>query len=266
MKKRFFATLMGTLIGATLILGGCGSSAKTADEAPLPEVKVAEVVEEAPTPTETDSAPTEEVKEEVPEEVVEEVPEEVPEETPEEASETETTEEATEATEVEIVKDVPAEVQAAGNTAAAPVETAKTVATATIIDKYIADGVFSEEDHVNYGAEMGAESTNDYPNHWDVHLNYTSSDYYVAIGTNAQDATYAYVGIADWKSGNGITYCCLYDYTKSTDNVPVYSDGVFVPRQLLYDFETTINYMKSNPDAHQKPSIPGMTWIGWDEW
>ncbi|MDO4967247.1 MAG: hypothetical protein Q4E70_00555 [Candidatus Saccharibacteria bacterium] len=263
MKKRFFATLMGTLIGATLILGGCGSSAKTADEAPLPEIEVAGVAETPAPEAETDSASTETVKEETLEEVVEESPEEAPEATAEEPKEEvkETTEEAevAEATEVEIVKDVPTEVQAAE-------PQATEVSYATVIDKYIADGVFSEEDHVAYGAEMGAESTDDYPNHWDIHLNYTSSDYYVAVGTNAQDATYAYVGIADWKSGNGITYCCLYDYTKSTDNVSVYSDGVFVPRQLLYDFETTINYMKSNPDAHQKPSIPGMTWIGWDEW
>ena len=265
MKKRFFATLMGTLIGATLILGGCGSSAKTADEAPLPKIEVAEVAETPAPETETDSASAEEVKEEVPEEVAEEVPEEVPEETPEEASETETTEEATEATEVEIVKDVPAEVQAAGNTAT-PVETAKTVATATIIDKYIADGDFSKEDHVAYGAEMGVPRVYEEAQNWGASFIYEDAGYYVAFGTSAQDATYAYVGIGHMNPDT-ITYCCLYDYTKAdANNITVYSDGTCIPKQALYDLEATLNYMKSNPDTSNKPSISGMNWIGWDEW
>ncbi|MBQ2639008.1 hypothetical protein IJF91_03015 [Candidatus Saccharibacteria bacterium] len=262
---------MGALIGTSLVLGGCGSSAKTADEAPLPEVEVAEVAEVAETPApeaETDSASTETVKEETLEEVVEEAPEEAPEATAEEPKEEvkETTEEAevAEATEVEIVKDVPTEVQAAGNTVAAPVETAKTVATATIIDKYIADGVFSEEDHVAYGAEMGSTNVyDDAAKHWDVTFHYGT--YFVAIGTNAQDPTYAYVGVGV-EGSKTISYCCLYDYTKSQSNTPVFGDGVFVPTKTLYDLEATINYMNANPDGSKKPSISGMSWIGWDEW
>ena len=86
----------------------------------------------------------------------------------------------------------------------------------------------------------------------------------MTIATNAQDPTYAYVGIGG-ADGN-VTYCCLYDYTKATDNIPIFSDGSFAPKVAFYDLEKTINYMKAHPDSSQKPSIDGMTWIGWDEW
>lgn len=250
MKRRAVA-LMVCLI---LALSGCGNAGSTAvattEPAKEPVVKVEETKPEVAEPETKVEEPTE---------------------TKEEA--TESTEAATEpATEISTEEPTqaddqkPAESTESVEVAVESAAAAPTQASGYVIDKYIGDGDFTlgEEEHYAYGAEMGASTTVDYPNHWNV--SYYFGPYLVCIGTNVQDPTYCYVAICTVDGSNEkVTYCCLYDYTKSTDNVNIY-DNAFVPRETLYGLEKTINYMKEHPDASQKPSIDGMTWIGWDEW
>ena len=233
MKKRFAVILCLAL--TLMTVAGCGAKETPQTE---PEKKV-----EA-------TQPKEEVKEETT--VVEEVKEEPvaetdkveeKEEVASDAAETaSTTEEVAAAEEASTTEEV---------AEPAPEETGY------IIDKYIEDGDFT--DFAAYGAEIGA-TVPKAKNDWNIY--YLFGDYFVTVGTNAQDATYAYIGIG---SDHKITYCYLMPY-KDVPTMQVYDTGAFIPTEAGHILEDTINYMKDHPNPNEKPSMPGLTWIGWDEW
>ena len=129
----------------------------------------------------------------------------------------------------------------------------------TVIEKYIADGDFSMDDAKTYAKEMGGY-VDVYNN---ISLVIVIDNYCVELGNSGQDDTYAYVAIAPYASTE--TYSALYNWPNSTDNVST-AGNTITPRQALLDYEKTINYMKSGKSPSDKPSISGMTWIGWDEW
>lgn len=275
MKKRIFLAVLSFSVVATMMLGGCAGATTGSSE---PEVTVAEVVEEVKeeTPKVEEPKAMEEVKEEKSEETKEVA------EAPTKEESTETDEKVEKAEKSETVESKAGEAKASetkpdeatevvtetvATESGAKAETTQVVETVQatsgyVIDKYIVNGSFT--DHSGYGTEMGMINLYDgVDDHWNIF--YYFDGYWVAVGTNAQDPTYAYVAIGK-DSANGVTYCSLCDYTKSTNNVTVFSDGTFIPRETAYGLEKTINYMKSHPDSSQKPSIDGMTWIGWDEW
>lgn len=147
----------------------------------------------------------------------------------------------------------------AASTAATTSTAAGSSETGYVIDKYLADGEFT--DFADYGVEMGAtvpKANGD----WNIY--YLFGDYFVTVGTTAQDPEYAYIGIGR-RSDQNITYCYLIPY----NNVPVvkiYDTGASMPVSVGYVLEDTINYMKAHPDPEVKPVMDGITWIGWDEW
>jgi len=132
--------------------------------------------------------------------------------------------------------------------------------TSYVIDKYLSDGDFT--DFADYGREMGAKTPKSKA---DTNIYFVYGGYFVNVGTNTQDPEYAYVGIGYGEHCETVTYCCLIPY-HDVPTVTVYSTGAFMPTSAGRILEDTINYMKDHPDPNQKPSMPGVEWIGWDEW
>ena len=253
MKRKTLAMVMCLLLTLSTVLAGCGSSGATSEEPAATTAQTIAVEEKTEEPAATPVAEEEPEKEP---EVVEEPTKEA-----EEVTEaTEAPEATKETTETETPKaDEPAETTQAEEVPETPEAPAEPVYT-TVIDKYIADGDFT--DYAAYGAEMGTTDVRASSDEWNIDFYF--GNYYVSVGTNVQDPTYTYVCIGS-AGGGDPTYCCLYDYTKSSNNVPVFSDGVFISAETAYGLEKTINYMKSHTDYTQKPAIDGMTWLSWDE-
>lgn len=250
MKKQVLALVFCV----TLALVGCGNASATdnvAAEAPKEEVAVAEsATKEEPKAEETAKAEekVEQKVEEKTEEKTEEVVSEVKED--EKASQEASTESAT--TQEVVIEDNQAQ-------AAAPAQTevkTEQAATSTIIEKYIADGDFS--DFQDYGAEIGAGATKISKSEWNI--DYYFDSYIISVGTNQQDPEYSYIAVGTMNGD--MQYACLISY-KDVPTVPVSANGTFVPVETLMKLEQTINYMKSHTDVTQKPDIPGMTWQSW---
>lgn len=252
MKKQVLALVFCV----TLALVGCGNASATdnvAAEAPKEEVAVAEsATKEEPKAEETAKAEekVEQKVEEKTEEKTEEVVSEVKED--EKASQEASTESAT--TQEVVIEDNQAQ-------AAAPAQTevkTEQAATSTIIEKYIADGDFS--DFQDYGAEIGAGATKISKDEWNIDFYFDG--YVITVGTNLQDPQWSYVGTKHVDGDQKMEYACLISYI-DVPTVPVSANGTFVPVETLMKLEQTINYMKSHTDVTQKPDIPGMTWQSW---
>ena len=137
-------------------------------------------------------------------------------------------------------------------------KTESATSTGYIIDKYIADGDFS--DFRDYGTAMGASATKISSDEWNVDFYFNG--YIIAIGTNLQDPDYSYVGTGT--TNGAMQYATLIPY-KNVSIVPVSASGTFVPVETCHKLEETINYMKTHTDVTQKPSISGMEWKSWAE-
>ncbi|MBP5512500.1 hypothetical protein J6X90_03895 [Candidatus Saccharibacteria bacterium] len=129
---------------------------------------------------------------------------------------------------------------------------------ATVIEKYIADGDFS--DYRDYALEMGASTAKLSPSEWNIDFYYDG--YIITVGTNVQDPDYAYIGTK--YTNETMSYACLFPY-KGVPAVTVSASGTFIPVETALKLEQVINYLKQNPDISQKPNIPGMEWHTWAE-
>ncbi len=128
----------------------------------------------------------------------------------------------------------------------------------TVIEKYIADGDFS--DYVAYGKEMGANDVR-IPSS-EKNIDFYFNDYFIAIRTNVQNTdeyTYVAIGLPDGKT---LTYACDILFP-GKPSVPISASGAPVSIDSLMILEQTINYMKQHPDPNQIPDIPGTTWGVW---
>ncbi len=237
MKKKFLATIMIMAVVMATI-SGCGSEGGSSN------VTAAQTVEnKTPEKVEAVTPETEKVEEVKEPEKVEETKVEVATEVPKEEPAAEPAPEAAEESTPEVVEE----------------ETAKTddPAKAAVIDKYIADGDFS--DYKEYGFEMGATDVRMSKDEWNFDLYYDG--YIVTVGTNIQDPQYAFVGTKHNAKGQTMEYACIISYI-DVPTIPV-SDKAFIPVELCYQIEETLKYMKDHPDVTQKPEIPGMTWESW---
>lgn len=260
MKKR----ILTLAFCVTLTLAGCGNAVATNEPASSAEeatVEKAEVIEDEPkevkepeVSAKKDEAKTEEIasaKEDnsKAEASVEEKVEDVKAEQDKPAAEKTTeTQEVTQEGNQTQSESVPEKVEA------------KEPTYSTIIEKYIADGDFT--DFSDYGAEIGASVVKMSHDEWNIDFYFDG--YVVTIGTNLQDPEWSYVGTKHPDGEQKMEYACLVAYN-NVPCVPVSSSGTFVPTETLIKLEQTINYLKQNPDITQKPDIPGMTWQAWSD-
>lgn len=128
----------------------------------------------------------------------------------------------------------------------------------TVIEKYIADGDFS--DFRDYALEMGASTAKLSPNEWNIDFYFDG--YIVTVGTNVQDPDYAYIGTK--YTNETMSYACLFPY-KEVPAVTVSASGTFISVETALKLEQVINYLKQDPDISQKPNIPGLEWYTWAE-
>lgn len=254
MKKKFLALI----VCVSLALVGCGSTAsnnaaaETSKETTVAQTET--VTKEEPKVPEKVEAKTEEKKEDKTTEAKK--TEEKTEESKAEESKAEASTEAS--TEVQEKTEEVAETAPAEEVVTQEVAQNTEPTYATVIEKYIADGDFT--DYEAYGAEMGASKVWFDPEEWN--FDYTFDGFVISVGTNVQDPEYSYVGIK--QVGGSMEYAALIPY-KNVPTVKVSSSGTFIPVETAMKLEQTIIYMKAHPDVTQKPDIPGMDWQAWSD-
>ena len=243
MKKKTFA-LMFCII---LTLAGCGNAvSENSDAVETPKVETTTepkiAVTEASTADSIEQIQEKvEATEESTEEIIEEASAKTEASTEIQENETENTNEAASAEPVSNEK----------------VEETAEPSYSTIIEKYIADGDFS--DYKEYGLEMGANDVRITAN--EICIDFYFDNFDVGLRTNEQNTdeyTYVAIGTIDKR----FIYACDILFP-GKPAVPVSTSGASVSIDSLMILEQTINYMKQHPDPNQIPDIPGTTWVVW---
>lgn len=254
MKKKVLAIMMVCL---TLAFVGCGSTTSNDAAAEAPKVETAKtesVTKEEPKASEKVEKTEEKTETKVEEKTEEKVKEKLEEKVEETASAAEASTEVQEKVDETAAEAAPTESATTEKVEEAPAEPTY----ATVIEKYIADGDFT--DYKEYGMEMGANNVKIASS--EKNIDFYFNDYIVSVRTNVQNTdeyTYVAIGLTD---GTTMTYACDILFT-GKPTVPVSASGSSVSIESLMLLEQTINYMKQNPNPNQIPDIPGMTWVVW---
>ena len=286
--KRVVLTFLSIVLGTSMIFTGCGSSAKSENEAPA--VETAEATKEDSSEEATlkdDSAKVEEPEDASEVEESESVSEAVAEETAEASTEVadsaaskadttlgttakaETTTTVAEGGKNTATNQEPAPQVAETSPQEIPIQEAPMMAQPATVQEpapsgiwaYVKDGVF---DYVGYGASKGAVEAKLNPDGQQIGF-FFSDGWFVevstSISTEVTNTGVAYIGV-----GRTSDYDLPYvaGISPSNDDIIV-SNNITIPRSSLDLIDALINYMLAHPDPNQKPSISGVNFVTWEE-
>ena len=282
--KRVVLTFLSIVLGTSMIFTGCGSSAKSENEAPT--VETAEATKEDSSEEATlqdDSAKVEEPEDASEVEESESVSEAVAEETVEASTEVagsaaakadttlgttakaETTTTVAEGGKNTATNQEPAPQVTETSPQEIPIQEAPMMAQPATAQEpapsgiwaYVKDGVF---DYVGYGAAKGAVESK--LNKGKEQIGFFFSDgWFVEVSTNLSPAVTndgtAYVGIGD-SSNYDMPYWTPISLS-GNDTALSGIDGVSIKSDSLSIIDTVIDYMKENPNPYQSPTIDGIS-------
>ena len=285
--KRVVLTFLSIVLGTSMIFTGCGSSAKSENEAPA--VEIAEATKEDSSEEATlkdDSIKVEEPEDASEIEESESVSEAVAEETAEASTEVagsaaakadttlgttakaETTTTVAEGGKNTVTNQEPAPQVAETSPKKIPIQEAPMMAQPATAQEpapsgiwaYVKDGVF---DYAGYGAAKGAEVKLGKYNGSISQIGFFFGDWFVEVSTNyspgvAVDGV-GYAGVGATSNSDSMTYVVDLPFGSG---ISVGND-ISIPDNSLDAIDKFIDYMKAHPDPNTKPEIEGLTIVPW---